>query len=215
MSRNRKYPKTTGWYVYKHILPNAMYYPGMSKQQPSKRWQPSGYKGKSLYPYIEEFGWDNIEHVIVADGLTKEEAEQLENQLIQEGKRNGLCINKNNSGGYRRDHPKEYKREYDCKRRQTEEYKTYQREYEHNRYQNDPEYREKKKEHSRNRYQNDPEYREHRREYSQRPEVKEREREYQREYKRNRYQNDPEYKERVLEQKRQYRLKKKLSNYIT
>ena len=139
----RNYPKTTGYYVYKHILPNAMYYPGMSSQQPYNRWQPSDYKTTSLQPYIEYFGWDNIEHVIVADGLTKEQAEQLENQLIEEGKMNGLCINKNNSGGYRRDNPKEYQREFyrnsyqndpeymerQRQRRQTEEYRVKKREY--------------------------------------------------------------------------------------
>lgn len=147
MKRQSKYPKTTGYYVYKHILPNAMYYPGMSKQQPCNRWRPSAYKDCSLYPYIEQFGWDNIEHVIVSDGLTKEEAEQLENQLIQEGKKNGLCINKNDSGGRWRDNPtewkreylknnpdyaerqREYKREYQREYKQTEKYKAYQREW--------------------------------------------------------------------------------------
>ena len=141
----RNYPKTTGWYVYKHIFPNDMYYPGMSSQQPYNRWQPSTYKTTSLQPYIEEFGWENVEHVIVADGLTKEEAEQLENQLIQDGKKDGMCINKQGSGGYCRDNPTEYKREW----QHTEKWKAYQREYQRNRYQNDPEYREKIKEYQR------------------------------------------------------------------
>lgn len=160
----RKYPETTGYYVYEHRLPNGLYYPGMSSQQPCYRWKPSKYKGKSLYPYIEQFGWDNIEHVIVADGLTKEEAEQLENQLIQEGKKNGLCINKNNSGGYCRDNPTEYYREYN----QRPEVKERQREYCRNRYQNNQEYRERQLEYQR--------------EYRKRPENKEKQREYLRQY---------------------------------
>lgn len=121
-----KYPKTTGHYVYKHILPNAMYYPGMSKQQPCDRWKPSSYKTTVLGPYIKQYGWDNIEHVIIADGLTEDEARKLENQLIQEGKKDGLCINKNDSGGKWRDNPKQYHREYE----QRPEVKQYHREYE-------------------------------------------------------------------------------------
>lgn len=168
---NSKYPNTTGYYVYVHVTPEKDCYFGMSKQQPSLRWRSSLYKNKSLQHYIEQFGWDNIEHRVLFDNLTKHQAEVLEDWFIKNAKRDGFCINKQRSGGIERDNPKEY-----------------QREYSHNRWQNDPEFREKNYERNRKRYQNDPEFREQ-----------------QCEYYRNRYQNDPEFKTRKIEYNREYR----------
>ena len=122
---NRKYPKITGYYCYCHITPDEMFYIGMSKEQPSKRWQPSSYKDCSLGPYIDEYGWNNIRHIVLKDGLTKEQAEQLEDLLIQEATRQGFCINDNRSGGKARDNIREYQREY----YKTEKWKEYQREW--------------------------------------------------------------------------------------
>lgn len=129
----RKYPKTTGHYNYAHILPNEMFYIGESSQQPSKRWQPSNYKKTALQPGIEEFGWKNIRHVVLIDGLTEEQSVKLEGLLIEEATRQGFCINKQGSGGKWRDNPKEwqreYQREYDKEHNQTEKRKEYQREW--------------------------------------------------------------------------------------
>ena len=108
----RKYPKTTGYYVYMHRTPEKDIYVGMSQRQPSKRWTPSAYKGTSLFPYIERFGWDNIEHRVLFDNLTKRQAEVLEDWFIDNATQDGFCINKNNSGGRWRDNPKEYNYEY-------------------------------------------------------------------------------------------------------
>lgn len=140
--RPRKYPKTTGHYCYCHILPNEMFYIGCSGQQPSKRWKPSHYKSTSLQPGIEEFGWENIRHVVLKDGLTKEQAEQLEDLLIQEATRQGFCLNERRSGGRWRDNRKNcmfelerskkrknYRNDYYKVYRQKEEYKKYNREY--------------------------------------------------------------------------------------
>ena len=150
MARQRKYPKTTGHYNYAHILPNEMFYIGESNKQPCYRWQPSRYKNTVLGPYIKQYGWENIKHVILKDGLTKEQSEQLEDLLIQEATRLGFCLNKRRSGGIERDNPKEYRCEYQReynqrpevkqhrrerqrenykKRKQTEKYKEYQRQY--------------------------------------------------------------------------------------
>ena len=189
-----KYPKITGYYVYAHITPEKDCYFGISQQQPTVRFTPSHYKGTTLLPYIEQFGWDNIEHVVLFDGLTKHQAEVLEDWFIANATQNGFCINKNRSGGC-------------C----IDNIKVYYREYRRNRYQNDSEYKEQQREYQNNyrhnRYQNDTEYRNKIKEYSQRPEVKEQRREQQR----NRYQNDPEYREKIKERQRQYHLKKKKS----
>ena len=71
--------------VYKHTAPNGKIYIGQTGQKnPKRRWQNGeGYKPNShFYSAIKKFGWDNFEHVIVADGLTKEEADWLEKFLI-------------------------------------------------------------------------------------------------------------------------------------
>ena len=141
MNTKSKYPTTRGHYEYAHIIPNGLIYIGRSGQQPRIRWKPSNYKKCSLQPYIEEFGWNNIQHVVLVDGLTEDQALKLEGLLIEEAKKGGWCINKNDSGGIRRDNTKEYECKRSRKRRQTEEYKAYQREYQCERYQSE-EYKE-------------------------------------------------------------------------
>ena len=71
--------------VYKHIAPNGKIYVGQTCQKnPNRRWQKGeGYKPNAhFYNAIQKYGWDNIEHVIVATGLTKKEADWLEKYLI-------------------------------------------------------------------------------------------------------------------------------------
>lgn len=110
MGRKRIYQETQGYYVYYHQTPDKMVYFGVSKQQPQKRWQKILYKKSALEPYIKEFGWDNIKHMVIQDDLTKEQAYVIENVLIKQGKINGFCINKYNSGG--KTHSKEEKQKY-------------------------------------------------------------------------------------------------------
>lgn len=99
MSRQIKYPKVTGNWVYGHITPDGKIYIGCSSSKYAvQRWKPILYEGCSLYPYIEKYGWNNIKHIIFKDGLTKEQAKQLEDLLITQAKIDGWCINKNRSG---------------------------------------------------------------------------------------------------------------------
>lgn len=56
-------------------------------QTPQKRWGVNGSNYKSsphFYAAIQKYGWDNFEHFILFTGLTKEEACQKEQELIQE-----------------------------------------------------------------------------------------------------------------------------------
>ena len=108
----RKYQIISGYMVYAHITPNRMIYIGMSKLQPCRRWRPSMYQGKSLYPYIEQYGWENIEHRVLIDGLSKEQAEQIEDWFIRKATADGFCINKQGSGGLCRDDRKAYDKRY-------------------------------------------------------------------------------------------------------
>lgn len=70
--------------VYKHTFPNGKVYIGITKMKPYNRWKRGQcYKPQPLiYRAICKYGWDNIKHEILFDGLTKEEAEQKEIELI-------------------------------------------------------------------------------------------------------------------------------------
>ena len=131
--------------VYVHITPDGMYYFGQS-QNVERRWSSNGvrYKKTSLQPYIELYGWENIQHIILFRDQTKENALWIENFLIETAREDGVCINKNRSGnvskeeGYQREYreqnreknreyQREYQREYNKKNR--EKRLEYQREY--------------------------------------------------------------------------------------
>lgn len=76
------------WTVYKHTTPNGKIYIGITHQKPKDRWLCGyGYKtNKHFYNAIKRYGWDNITHEIVCNGLTREQAEDLERKLIFEFK---------------------------------------------------------------------------------------------------------------------------------
>ena len=70
--------------VYKHTAPNGKVYIGITKQKPEKRWDTgNGYKhSPRFYAAIRKYTWKNIKHEILYEGLTKEQACDLEIQLI-------------------------------------------------------------------------------------------------------------------------------------
>lgn len=74
------------WTVYVHIFPNGKYYVGITSTIPEQRWGPFGkrYEGQRVYAAIQEYGWNNIEHIIIASSLTKEEAYNMEQILVKE-----------------------------------------------------------------------------------------------------------------------------------
>lgn len=78
--------------VYKHTTPSGKVYIGITKQKPSRRWRNGeGYKSPDgdetpFYKAIKKYGWENIKHEIIADGLSKEEACKLEIEKIHEFK---------------------------------------------------------------------------------------------------------------------------------
>ena len=85
--------------VYQHVTPDGMYYFGQT-QNVERRWSRNGaeYKGTALQPYIEKFGWDNIQHIVLFRDQTKENALWIENFLIETAREDGVCINKQRSG---------------------------------------------------------------------------------------------------------------------
>lgn len=70
--------------VYKHTTPNGKVYIGITKLNPTDRWDYGCgyYSNPHFYNAIKKYGWNNIAHDILASGLTKEEACSLEKELI-------------------------------------------------------------------------------------------------------------------------------------
>ena len=77
--------------VYKHTLSkevsrkdNDMVYIGITSQQPEKRWANGlGYTYNSyFYRAIKKYGWNNFNHEILFSGLTLEQANKKEIELI-------------------------------------------------------------------------------------------------------------------------------------
>ena len=85
--------------VYQHVTPDGMYYFGQT-QNVERRWRNNGalYKETALQPYIEQYGWDNIQHIVLFRDQTKEDALFIEDFLITTAQEDGVCINKNRSG---------------------------------------------------------------------------------------------------------------------
>lgn len=103
------------------IIPVELHYYGITDDLKRRG---KNYKDTSLQQYIDEYGWDNINTTIVAEGLTRKEAEQLEDQLIREGWEKGYCVNWQGSGGEWRDNPSEYgKKQYQHNREEKLEYR--------------------------------------------------------------------------------------------
>ena len=101
------------WLVYKHISPSNKVYIGITSVLPCERWaRGRGYKECPMfYKAIQKYGWDNIEHKILIDHLTFEEAIEVERQLIAYYK--SICKSYNVTDGgeglYGYHHTDEYK----------------------------------------------------------------------------------------------------------
>ena len=98
--------------VYQHVTPDGMYYFGQTNNI-KRRWRNNGveYKGTALQPYIEQYGWDNIKHIVLFKDQTRENALWIENFLIETAQEDGVCINKNRSGNVSKE--ERYKQDYD------------------------------------------------------------------------------------------------------
>ena len=83
------------WTVYLHVVPKLVskydydkYYVGITSKSPSKRWERNGtgyplHGNFKAFGYaIKKYGWDNIEHYIVASNITECEAKKMEKALI-------------------------------------------------------------------------------------------------------------------------------------
>lgn len=70
--------------VYKHTSPSGKVYIGITCKNPEYRWNHGrGYlQNQHFISAIRKYGWENFSHEILVSGLSKEEAEAKEIELI-------------------------------------------------------------------------------------------------------------------------------------
>jgi len=87
--------------LYEHIFPNGKRYFGITSQKPEYRWRGGdGYRFQQLmYRAILKYGWDNIEHIIIATRLSHDWACVLEQLLIANYHTNNIKYGYNNTDG--------------------------------------------------------------------------------------------------------------------
>ena len=92
--------------VYMHTAPNNKVYIGQTKQNPHDRWHIGNAYRTNMYftNAIKKYGWENFKHEVIKSGLTLEEANALEKQLIEQYKstdrRYGYNIREGGSSGF-------------------------------------------------------------------------------------------------------------------
>ena len=197
--------------VYQHITPDGMYYFGATSNI-KQRWSNNGakYKKTSLQPYIEKYGWDNIQHIVLFKDQTKENALWIEDFLITTAQEDGVCINQRRSGNISKEEG--YKQEYyqqnkDKIKQYYETNKEQIREKQNQYYEtNKEQIREKQNQYYKKYYEQN---KDKKREYQE--QNKDKIRKYQREYNRE-YQR--KNRDKINEYHRQYRQRKKLEQQL-
>ena len=83
-SRKNKKRNIDCFCVYKHTFPDGKVYIGQTNNT-QKRWRDGhGYKGqKKIFDAIIKYGWDNITHEILIDGLSQKLADLAESLYIK------------------------------------------------------------------------------------------------------------------------------------
>ena len=88
--------------LYIHVAPNNKVYVGVTNNSLSRRFgsNGNGYKTQRLFwRAIQKYGWENFQHIVLADHLSKEWAYKLEQYLILEYKSNNPLYGYNQSSG--------------------------------------------------------------------------------------------------------------------
>ena len=95
--------------VYMHKFPNNKVYVGITCQNVNDRWRKGSRYNGYIKNAIQKYNWENIEHIIVYEHLSKEEAEQKEIELISFYKSNQRKYGYNieNGGNHKGKHSKE------------------------------------------------------------------------------------------------------------
>lgn len=88
------------WLIYEHISPSGKVYVGITSKSPNERWRyGSGYSNCVLFQKaITKYGWNNIQHIIVASGLGEQTAKNMEIDMIKHYKNRGISYNITDGG---------------------------------------------------------------------------------------------------------------------
>jgi group I intron endonuclease len=91
--------------VYRHIFPNEKSYIGITSQYPFwRRWRAgSGYHRQSkIYNAIQKYGWKNVRHEILAENLSIDDANRIEQEMVAkfDSVKNGYNISAGGGGTY-------------------------------------------------------------------------------------------------------------------
>lgn len=68
-----------------HVFPNDKIYVGITSKEPEKRWLKDGYGYRNqqvVYSAIKKYGWNNIQHIVIARNISYESAKNIEIDLI-------------------------------------------------------------------------------------------------------------------------------------
>ena len=106
--KQNNWTKETPCCIYTHISPSGKVYIGQTRQKYlSSRWEGGrGYKRcKIFFRAIQKYGWDNFQHIMLYDGLTPDEANSIECELIAEYKSKGMSYNSHPGGEGKRPTP--------------------------------------------------------------------------------------------------------------
>lgn len=88
------------WSVYEHITPSGKIYVGITSRPPKRRWvYGHAYKNCTVFNRaIQKYGWNNIEHIVIATGLGEGTAKNMERDLIAFNREKGISYNMTDGG---------------------------------------------------------------------------------------------------------------------
>ena len=87
--------------VYRHISPSGKVYVGITKHKnATRRWERGrAYRRHGFFwNAVQKYGWDNIEHEVLLEGVSKSEAIYAEKYLIRWYKIHGISYNITDGG---------------------------------------------------------------------------------------------------------------------
>lgn len=88
--------------LYLHKSPSNKYYVGITCQGVERRWRIDGsgyYQCPYFYSAIQKYGWNNFKHFIIREGMTKEDAENAEINLIKHLREDNYSLYNISNGG--------------------------------------------------------------------------------------------------------------------
>ena len=86
--------------VYKHTTPSGKVYIGITSRQHNTRWKKGkGYMTQLFGRAVRKYGWENIKHEVLKQGLSKEEAKYWERRYIAKYKSNNPKYGYNQTPG--------------------------------------------------------------------------------------------------------------------